>query len=280
MAKIHIQNGWLDVRVSLLERVLLREKPARVPLAKIRSVDPHPPLLDLLLRWTDQSGVWLAGATPYEGYLVPASRNPNSTLGIQVEGQDLLYVELDDDEDTERMAARIKAACAALHPSPTAMIEVPVVQRGSVPEARVPAHPSEAARHKTVQPEESPAARRVSLAQPAPAANTRVRFQREDPNEDPEDDVRLRDPLMQGSLPPPPPAFDGEPRRQLAYRLDPERDLTRVGGWLVTLGGLGVLAGTTIVAAGLSPGLLAVGAGLACAVIGGLALARVAQYHH
>jgi len=241
MARIHIENGWLDVRVSLLERVLLREKPHRVPLSKVKSVNPHPALLDMLLRWTDQSGVWLAGATPYEGYLVPASRNPSNTLAIQIEGQDFLYVELDD-EDTETMAARIECARRELDVC-------------------------DAAREQTIAARVS--TREQAIAAPSPPA-------REPEADDPEEDsVHLRDPLMQGSLAPPPPRL-GPLKRE--YHLDNDRDLTRLGGWLVVLGGFGVLTGATIVAAGLLPGLLAVGAGLACGAIGGLALALVA--HH
>jgi hypothetical protein len=56
-----------------------------------------------------------------------------------------------------------------------------------------------------------------------------------------------------------------------------DRDLARLGGWLVALGSLGVLSGTTIVAAGAVPGLLAVGAGIACGVLGGVALAVVSN---
>ena len=44
------------------------------------------------------------------------------------------------------------------------------------------------------------------------------------------------------------------------------------------LGSVGVLVGTTIVAAGLVPGLLAVGAGIACGILGGVALAVVANH--
>jgi hypothetical protein len=61
-------------------------------------------------------------------------------------------------------------------------------------------------------------------------------------------------------------------------RLDDDRDLARLGGWLLALGSFGVVTGAVIVAAGAIPGLLAVGAGVICGVFGGVALAVVA--HH
>jgi hypothetical protein len=99
-----------------------------------------------------------------------------------------------------------------------------------------------------------------------------------------DEDVRLRDPLMQGSLPPPPRlprlvrSETPAPAPRGAARLKSDRDLARLGGWLVAVGSLSVLTGTTVVAAGLVPGLLAVGAGIACGVLGGVALAVVANH--
>lgn len=90
-----------------------------------------------------------------------------------------------------------------------------------------------------------------------------------------EDDVQLRDPLMQGSLPPPPMRMS-EPAPEM--KLDDDKDLTRMGGWLVGLGSLGLLTGGVMLAGGALPGLLAVGAGVTCALLGGVALAVVA--HH
>lgn len=91
-----------------------------------------------------------------------------------------------------------------------------------------------------------------------------------------DDDVQLRDPLLQGSLPPPPLLPRNGPAPEV--KLDDDRDLTRVGSWLIGLGSLGLLTGIVTVAGGAIPGLLAVGAGVACALLGGVALAVVA--HH
>jgi hypothetical protein len=60
--------------------------------------------------------------------------------------------------------------------------------------------------------------------------------------------------------------------------LDDDRDLARLGGWLLALGSFAVITGGVIVAAGAVPGLLAVGVGVVCGVFGGVALAVVA--HH
>lgn len=54
-------------------------------------------------------------------------------------------------------------------------------------------------------------------------------------------------------------------------------DLSRLGEWAVAVGSALVLFGATIVAAGGLPGLLAVGAGAACCLIGGLILAWAAH---
>jgi hypothetical protein len=84
---------------------------------------------------------------------------------------------------------------------------------------------------------------------------------------------------MQGSLPPPPPArLALKTETKAPVKLENDRDLARLGGWLVALGSLGVLTGGTIVAAGLVPGLLAVGAGIALGLLGGVALAVVARH--
>lgn len=90
------------------------------------------------------------------------------------------------------------------------------------------------------------------------------------------DDVRLRDPLHQGSVHPPPPKYLSEPAPEM--KLDDDRDLRRIGGWLVGLGTLGLLTGGIMLAGGALPGLLAVGAGVGSALLGGVALAVVA--HH
>lgn len=235
MAKVHIEDGWLDIRVSWLERLLLSEKPRRLRLSSVESVNPHPPLLDMLLYWTDQRGVWLAGATTHEGYLVPSTRNPHSTLAIQVEGQPLWYVELDDQEPCD-VAAQIERELGT-RPENTAPVVEPPLLLAQVGDLGGRAVVSE-----------------------------RQRIERELDEE--EDDVRLRDPRHQRER-------EASPRH---FRLHDDRDLSRLGKWLLAGGSFAMLGGTTIVAAGLLSGLVIVGAGLASAVIGGLTLGLVA--HH
>jgi hypothetical protein len=60
--------------------------------------------------------------------------------------------------------------------------------------------------------------------------------------------------------------------------VDNDRDLSRLGGWLVGVGSLALVAGGVLLASGALPGLLAVGAGVTCAALGGIALAVVAQH--
>jgi hypothetical protein len=109
-----------------------------------------------------------------------------------------------------------------------------------------------------------------------------ARAQALDEENESEEDERTarqrRDPLGQGgygSLPPPTLRVS-EPAPPL--RLDDDRDLARLGAWLLALGSFAVITGGVIVAAGAVPGLLAVGAGIVCGVFGGVALAVVA--HH
>ncbi|MFT3928515.1 MAG: hypothetical protein QM778_38655 [Myxococcales bacterium] len=62
-------------------------------------------------------------------------------------------------------------------------------------------------------------------------------------------------------------------------RLDNDHDLSRIGVWMVSLGGLGVLCGGAfLVAGGILPGGLVIAVSLLCAFVGMLALGLVA--HH
>lgn len=244
MARVVVDDDCIDIRVSMLERMVLSERSRKVPLSRVRSVNPHPPLLDLMVHWADQGSVWLGGVSAYEGHMIPSTRNPKSTLSIDVEDEPRVFVEVDG-ESTDLVAERISRAI------------------GSTP----PPAPST----------------------PAPALESRIsdlaleiaRVQRLDEEEDEDDELALdrarRDPLGQGarSLPPPEsrPSLPASP-----LRLDDDRDLARLGGWLLALGSFGVITGAVIVAAGAVPGLLAVGAGVICGVFGGVALAVVA--HH
>jgi hypothetical protein len=230
MAKVTIDGDSVCIRVGLLERVVLAERARRLPLARIRGVDPRPPLADMMVHWSDQSGVWLCGVSAYDGHMVPSARNPANTLAIDVEGEEpsRIYIEVDD-ESPQQAAERISHA-----------------MQGTGEHTEVP------------------------MATLTSSHNRGADF-----DVDVDDDVQLRDPLMQGSLPPPP-QLAREPAPEI--KLDDDRDLAKLGGWLVGLGSLGLLTGVIMVAGGALPGLLAVGAGVACALLGGVALAVVA--HH
>jgi hypothetical protein len=238
-----VDDDCIDIRVSMLERMVLSERSRKFPLSRVRSVNPHPPLLDLMVHWADQGSVWLGGVSAYEGHMIPSTRNPKSTLSIDVEDEPRVFVEVDG-ETTELVAERISRAIGS-QPPPAPSSPPPAM------ESRISHLALEIARVQRLEDEE-------------------------------EDDVLVdrqrRDPLAQGgggSLPPPParPSVPAQP-----LRLDDDRDLARLGGWLLALGSFGVVTGAVIVAAGAIPGLLAVGAGVICGVFGGVALAVVA--HH
>lgn len=249
MAKVVIGDDCIDIRVSFLERMTLAQRSRRLPLSRVRGVNAHPALLDLMVHWADQGSVWLGGVSSYEGHMIPSTRNPKSTLAIEVEDEPRIFVEIDD-EATEQVAARISRAIGSeAPPAPSAPASIP------------------------------PAAEGMRLSN---LALEIARAQALDDEGEGEDDERLarqrRDPLGQGgygSLPPPAMRMS-EPAPPI--RLDDDRDLARLGGWLLALGSFAVITGGVIVAAGAVPGLLAVGAGIVCGVFGGVALAVVA--HH
>ena len=265
MAKVLIEGDSVDIRVGFLERVMLAERPRRLPLAQIRSVDPHPPLLEMMVHWSDQGGVWLCGVSSYDGQMIPSSRHPSNILAIEVEGEkrERIYVEIDG-ESPVQTAELIARALRANNPSVEAggsAHEQNVEARGSAREQEIEEEPMATSSNPTGTPE----------AHGAPMQALEIEIE----DEDDDDDVQLRDPLLQGSLPPPPMTLS-EPAPEL--KLDDDRDLSRLGAWLVALGSLGLLTGGIMLASGALPGLLAVGAGVACALLGGVALAVVA--HH
>jgi hypothetical protein len=258
MAKVDIEDGWLTVRVSWLERWLLSEKPRRCPLSIVQNVNPHPALLDMLLYWTDQRGVWLYGATTHEGYLVPSTRNPYATLAIQVIGERTWYVELDDQEPVE-VAAEIERAIEATgRRAETRSAEVV-----DLAFARV-------AHQRAASPEGSQSEGRsvVERRDAVSAVHDLPRLHERGPATSPMAPVvRESESAVKG------------PERTGNLGANRDRDLWRIGAWLIGAGAVGMVAGTLIAAAGALPGLMVVGAGLACAVIGGLTLGLVA-YHH
>src|SRR4051812_16729736 len=187
MAKVVVGADCIDIRASLLERMMLAEKTRRLPLSRVRSVNPHPPLLDMMVHWADHESVWLGGVSSYEGHMIPSTRNPRSTLAIEVEGEDEpnIYVEVDD-EPPENVAARISRAMGS-EPPPAA-------------------HPG-----RVSLPYQTPVPSRVALEI--------ARAQQLDEEAEDEEDDRIarqrRDPLSQGSLLPPP----SEPARALSVPL-------------------------------------------------------------
>lgn len=243
MAKVVVDDDCIDIRVSMLERMVLSERSRKVPLSRVRSVNPHPPLLDLMVHWADQGSVWLGGVSAYEGHMIPSTRNPKSTLSIDVEDEPRVFVEIDG-ESTDLVAERISRAIGSQPPPAPS-------STGPASEARI-----------------SDLALEIARVQ---------RMEEEDEDDELMLDRQRRDPLGQAvrSIPPP------EDRASIPaapIRLDDDRDLARLGGWLLALGSFGVITGAVIVAAGAVPGLLAVGAGVICGVFGGVALAVVA--HH
>jgi len=277
MAKVLIQGDSIDIRVSLLERVMLAERSRKLPLAHIRSVDPHPPLLDMMLHWSDQSGVWLCGVSAYDGHMIPSARHPSNTLAIEVvsdeherDAPERIYIEVDDESPSE-LAARISRALSTVRPHAD-RARAPTADPSSLG-AR-----AEQARVSTEQARAHSAQSSTEVLMPTTTQSSSTPSQvalMEALDVELEDDVQLRDPLMQGSLPPPPMRMS-EPAPEM--KLDDDKDLTRMGGWLVGLGSLGLLTGGVMLAGGALPGLLAVGAGVTCALLGGVALAVVA--HH
>jgi hypothetical protein len=242
MAKLVVNEECIDIRFGLLERVMLAERSRRFPLSSVRKVDPHPPLLDMMLHWADRSSLLMCGVSPYEGHMIPSACKPGNTLAIEICDEPQIFVELDD-EAPEQAAARISRAMGS-EPPPA-------------PGAR-----SEAAADKT---------RALDLARIQRLADAdEGEFEEGDANEPARGGPEHE--MPRGSLLPVP----SEPAPPLM--LDDDRDLARLGGWLLALGSLGVLTGAVMTVAGAIPGLLAVGAGIACSALGGVALAVVA--HH
>jgi len=240
MAKVVVGADCIDIRASLLERMMLAEKSRRLPLSRVRSVNPHPPLLDMMVHWADHDRVWLGGVSSYEGHMIPSTRNPRSTLAIELDGDDEpnIYIEVDD-EPPEHVAARISRAM------------------GSEP----PPAPSGRPQPYESVPPPSRVALEIARAQ-----------QLDEEAEDEEDDLlarQRRDPLCQGSLVPPPAQEAGQHVQRVM-----ERKGKQLGGWLLGLGSVSLISGAIVVAAGALPGLVAVAAGIACGTVGGIVVAR------
>jgi hypothetical protein len=235
MAKLLVRDECIDIRVGLLERMMLAERSRRLPLSSVRKVDPHPPLLDMMVHWAERGSPWMCGVSRYEGHMIPSACKPKNTLAIELCDEPQIFVELDD-EAPEHAAERISRALGSEPPPP------------------------------------SPAAEAASAAERVRALDV-ARIQRlAEEDERDFDEPDEGDQARRGGAPPPP----SEPAAPLA--LDDDRDLARLGGWLLALGSLCLLTGVVMTVAGALPGLLAVGAGIACSALGGIALAVVA--HH
>lgn len=255
MAKVVVQDDCIAIRASLLERMMLAEKSRKLPLSHVRSVDPHPPLLDMMVHWADQGSVWLGGVSSYEGHMIPSTRNPRSTLAIELadELEPRVFVELDDDEVPEEVAARIHRAIGS---------EPPPAMRPSRPPS---VHPASA---------DALTANRIALE------IARAEEQDEEDEQDPQEEHTMNEqPLIARATSSESSAQAGAANQGThELRLDDDRDLAKIGGWMLGLGSLAFATGLVVLFAGGLPGLLVVGAGLVCAVLGGVALALVA--HH
>jgi hypothetical protein len=242
MAKLLVDEECIDIRFGLLERVMLSERSRKLPLSSVRRVDPHPPLLDMMVHWADRSSVWMSGVSPYEGHMIPSACKPGNTLAIEVCDEPQIFVELDD-EAPEHAAARISRAMGSELPPPPAGLEPSALERTRAFDiARIQRLAEDGEGELEGGEDDVPSSeaapelvRRESLAMP--------RF---------------------------------EPAAPI--QLEDDRDLARLGGWLLGLGSLGVLSGSVMTVAGALPGLLVVGGGIACTALGGIALALVA--HH
>jgi hypothetical protein len=110
MARVNIHQGCVEVRVSWLERLFLGERSHKLELQRIREVDAHPRLPDLMVHWLGRHALWVSGVSAYEGQLIPSTRNPSQTLAITLDDdRERVFVELDD-EPTDVAADRIREA--------------------------------------------------------------------------------------------------------------------------------------------------------------------------
>ncbi len=130
MAKVVVRQGWVEVRVGWLERVLLGDKPQKLLLEQIKGVDPHPRLPDMMLHWLARQELWMGGVSAYEGQLIPTTRNPSRTLAIDLANDEgRIFVELDD-ETTEAAAARIERALSTQPGRDEPAADAPAAEEG------------------------------------------------------------------------------------------------------------------------------------------------------
>ncbi len=235
MAKVQISDDYVDIHVGLLERLRFAEKSRRVPLLHIRGVDAYSPAVARFTADWDTSRLDDdEGQTPERA----SSRPPRGHDPAHWLTLDLC------DEDIDRLLVDVD--------------------------------------------DESPSVVADRIRHAVAAAQTRAIEQMRERSE------RREILPLPPSVPPPPPDLDllssdwedpTLPRHitplPRAYSIPPPVTtgaialsvLSRAGGVLLGVGTLGMLAGAFVVASGAVTGLVAIGAGIACTTLGGLALA-------
>lgn len=242
MAKVQIEDDYVDIQLSLLEKLGRAEHSRRVPLLHIKGVDTYPPE-NPDLGWSDAPREdQRRGGSMFDDNLPSMLRSRDAressrmlTIDLCDEDVQRVLVELDD-ESPEIVADRIRLAVAAAQASAIEQMRARSAGRELPPMPR-------------------------SELPPPPAFG--------DPMSDtgPHGIPYRITPL---------PAIYSEPAPPM--RLDDDRSLAKLGAWLIGFGILGVVTGAIMLSAGALPGLLAIGAGTACACMGGVALAVVAQH--
>lgn len=243
MAKVQIEDDYVDIQLSLLEKLRWSKRSRRVPLLHIVGVDPHS-ADESQSDWSDAMRAthrWSEGILYDEDLPLPhgetRAAHQSRTLTIDLCHEDVPYLDVElEDESPEVVADRIRLAVAAAQASAIQQMRSRYADRGLPP----------------LPPSEPPPPLSESdLESDSGAHGIPYRIT-------------------------PLPAFYSEPAPPM--RLDDDRSLARLGGWLLGSGMFGLLTGTAILAGGAVPGLLVIGAGAACSFMGGIALA-VVLYH-
>ncbi len=239
MAKVQIEDDYVDIRLSLLERLTLADRSRRVPLLHIRGVDTYPaerPDGALAQTWSETHH-WSEGLIDGDDSPLRGEPSKSRCLTIDLCDEDVQRVVLEvEDDSPEIVADRIRLAVAAAQASAIEQMRARSTRR------EIPPMP----------PSEPPPGLEMSRSPSMPS----------------HEGIPYRiTPLPRVYSEPAPPML-----------LDDDRSLARLGAWLLGFGMFSLLTGSAIVAGGVVPGLIAIGAGAACACMGGLALAVV--LHH
>jgi len=239
MAKVQIEDDHVDIKLSLLEKLTLADRSRRVPLLHIQGVDTYP---------SEGSDGALAQALNQthrwsEGLLYD---DEGTARGEPVQSR-FLTIDLCD-EDVSRLIVEVDDDSPEI-----------VADRIRLAVAGAQATAIEQMRARSARREIPP----MPPSEPPPPLDVSGRSSIPSPEGIP---YRIT-PLPRVYSEPAPP-----------MRLDDDRSLARLGAWLLGFGMFSLLTGSAIVAGGVVPGLIAIGAGAACACMGGLALAVV--LHH